>query len=302
MLRLSFRRGGDKALYAVLKRSLLGRAWQTKSIGERTASSSAERFGIDGLVRGVETSTRSEQLDMNDALKDLDALMVKAREMVRLAGDLNERLTAVTKSNATSGNAEPDTATFIRSSLVQLGLQMTDVPVTLDMARDEKRWYEQLARELAGVLQGTGGKNGLGGMMATRGIISLDEVWGGWNRARGVALLTPSQFLQVLPHLPAYTDPIITERTFRFSGLRVLHIPTYTSAAFAARLHGMLLISGACNTLDIAREEGVPPGLAAEMIEEAEAQAVICRDEAEHGEVRWWLNVFQGYVWDGEDT
>ena len=122
---------------------------------------------------------------MNDALKDLDGLMVKAREMVRLAGDLNERLTAVTKSNATSGKAEPDTATFIRSSLVQLGLQMTDVPVTLDMARDEKRWYEQLARELAGVLQGTGGKSGLG-MMATRGIISLDEVWGGWNRARGV--------------------------------------------------------------------------------------------------------------------
>ncbi|KAH9003683.1 EAP30/Vps36 family-domain-containing protein [Lactarius hatsudake] len=303
MIRLSFRKGGDKALYAVLKRSLLGKAWQTKSIGERTASSTAERIGIDGLVRGVETSTRTAQLDMNDALKDLDALMVKAREMVRLAGDLNERLTAVTKSGASSGNAEPDTATFIRSSLAQLGLQMADVPVTLDMARDEKRWYEQLARELAGVLQGTGGKNGLG-MMATttRGIISLDEVWGGWNRARGVALLTPSQFLQVLPHLPAYTDPIITERTFRASGLRVLHTPTYTPAAFAARLHGMLLISGARTTLDIAQEEAVPTGLAAEMIEEAEAQGVICRDEAERGEVRWWLNVFQGYVWDGQDT
>jgi ESCRT-II complex subunit VPS36 len=238
---------------------------------------------------------------MNDALKDLDALMVKAREMVRLAGDLNEQLTTVTKSNATAGKAEPDTATFIRSSLAQLGLQMTDVPVTLDMARDEKRWYEQLARELAGVLQGTGGKNGLG-MMTTRGIISLDEVWGGWNRARGVALLTPSQFLQVLPHLPAYTDPMISERTFRVSGLRVLHIPIYTPAAFAARLHGMLLISGARTTLEIAQEEDVPTGLAAEMIEEAEIQGVICRDEAERGEVRWWLNVFQEYVWDGQDT
>ncbi|KAH9031892.1 EAP30/Vps36 family-domain-containing protein [Lactarius pseudohatsudake] len=295
MLRLSFRKGGDKALYAVLKRSLLGKAWQLK-----------EQACLDGLVRGVDISTQTARLDMNDALKDLDALMVKAREMVRLAGDLNERLTAVTKSSASSsssGNAEPDTATFIRSSLAQLGLQMTDVPVTLDMARDEKRWYEQLARELAGVLQGTaGGKNGLGMMATTRGIISLDEVWGGWNRARGVALLTPSQFLQVLPHLPAYTDPIVTERTFRASGLRVLHTPTYTPAAFAARLHGMLLISGARTTLDIAQEEAVPTGLAAEMIEEAEAQGVICRDEAERGEVRWWLNVFQGYVWDGQDT
>ena len=30
VLRLSFRKGGDKALYAVLKRSLLGRAWQVR--------------------------------------------------------------------------------------------------------------------------------------------------------------------------------------------------------------------------------------------------------------------------------
>jgi len=238
---------------------------------------------------------------MNDALKDLDALMVKAREMVRLAGELNDRLTAVTELNASPGEAEPETATFIRSSLAQLGLRMADVPVTLDMARDEKRWYEQLARELAAVLQGSGGKNGAG-MMGDRGIIPLDEVWGGWNRARGVALLTPSQFLQVLPHLPAYTDPIITERTFHASGLRVLHTPTYTTAAFAARLHGMLLLSGARTTLEIAQEEGVPIGLASEMVDEAEAEGVVCRDEAEHGEIRWWMNVFQGYVWDGQDT
>jgi ESCRT-II complex subunit VPS36 len=114
--------------------------------------------------------------------------------------------------------------------------------------------------------------------------------------------LTPSQFLQVLPHLPAYTDPIITERTFHASGLRVLHTPTYTPAAFAARLHGMLLLSGARTTLEIAQEEGVPIGLASEMVDEAEAEGVVCRDEAEHGEIRWWMNVFQGYVWDGQDT
>jgi ESCRT-II complex subunit VPS36 len=273
-------------------------------------------------VRGVETSAQSTQLDMHDALKDLDALMVKAGEMVRLAGELNDRLTAVSELNASSGGADLETATFIRSSLAQLGLRMTDIPITLDMAHDEKRWYEQLAHELASVLQGTGGKNGTG-MMGNRGIIPLDEVWGGWNRVRGVgktdsivllhtpmsiitrihpALLTPSQFLQVLPHLPTYTDPIITERTFHASGLRVLHTPTYSPAAFAARLHGQLLISGARTTLDIAQEEDIPIGLTNEMVDEAEAQGVVCRDESEHGEIRWWLNVFQGYVWDGHDT
>lgn len=142
---------------------------------------------------------------MDDALKDLDALMVKAREMVRLAGELNDRLTTVSELNASSGGAEPETATFIRSSLAQLGLRMTDVPVTLDMARDEKRWYEQLARELAAVLQGTGGKGGAG-MMGDRGIIPLDEVWGGWNRARGVgeaAYIRPHARRQVLKNTRA---------------------------------------------------------------------------------------------------
>lgn len=106
----------------------------------------------------------------------------------------------------------------------------------------------------------------------------------------------------MLPHLPAYTDPIITERTFHASGLRVLHTPTYTPAAFSVRLHGILNMCGARTTLDIAHEEGVPIGLASEMIDEAETQGIVCRDEAEHGEVRWWLNIFQGYVWDGQYT
>lgn len=129
--------------------------------------------------------------------------MVKAKEMVRLAAELNERLTATStttttympqSSASTDGtttlvpSTEPEEATFIRSSLSQLGLQMTNAPVTLDMIQDERRWMEQLARELAGVLQGSTDSRGKlrPGVMSARGIIALDEVWGAWNRARGV--------------------------------------------------------------------------------------------------------------------
>lgn len=131
---------------------------------------------------------------MEDALQDLEALMVKAREMVKLAEDLNERLSAVSTTNSGtatptsvgSGAVEPEEATFIRSSLAQLGLQISNAPVTLDMIRDERKWTEELAKELANVLQGQGGKNEGGALMNRRGIVGLDEVWGGWNRARGV--------------------------------------------------------------------------------------------------------------------
>ncbi len=66
---------------------------------------------------------------------------------------------------------------------------MSNAPVTLDMIKDERKWSEELARELAGILQGMGPSKGSAqkeGMMKKRGIIGLDEVWGGWNRARGV--------------------------------------------------------------------------------------------------------------------
>jgi len=171
-------------------------------------------FGFsDGILRNVEASAQNTEIDLNDALKDLEALMMKAKDLVHLAAELNEKLTASSTTTTTSTtvssfsapetqssnlfstttlvpSTEPDEAKFIRSSLVQLGLQMPNAPVTLDMIRDERKWIEELARELAGILQGSPddipGQKSVVGIMKDRGIVRLDEVWGGWNRARGV--------------------------------------------------------------------------------------------------------------------
>ncbi|THH15875.1 hypothetical protein EW146_g4671 [Bondarzewia mesenterica] len=324
IMKLSFRKGGDKALYAVLKRSLLGKAWEARDIVARPDESGAAGSGIYGLLRSVETSAQTRQTGMDDALKDLEALMIKARDMVRLAGELNERLTASSSlaSNpygASSDNTsfssrstlvpstEPEEATFVRSSLAQLGLQMQNTPVTLDMIRDEKQWHDELARELAGVLQGSGGKNSGVGMLGERGIVGLDEVWGGWNRARGIALIPPSTFLQVLPYLPTHTAPPIHLRIFPSTGLRVLHTPAYAPAPFAKRLCDLIDERGARTALEVAWAENVPVGLVAEMIGEAEMVGEVCRDEGQDAggvgegvQVRWWVNVFKDYVWDGQ--
>ncbi len=149
-----------------------------------------------GILRTVQSTTQERGKNMKSALQDMEALMLKAKDMVTLAAELNEKLTAVTSARTNSNPSspspsaeEPEDATFVRSSLSQLGLQITNAPVTIDMMKDERKWLEELAKELGRVLQGSY-RPGIasGGLMRDRGIIALDEVWGGWNRSRGVGM------------------------------------------------------------------------------------------------------------------
>lgn len=127
---------------------------------------------------------------MSDAFSDLRTLMTKAQEMVRLAEDLNERLTAASRNSSdTVEPLEPEEASFVRSSLGQLGVSLKNAAITADMTDDERKYLDNLAKELAGVLQGRENprqRGGGTGIMKDKGIIGLDEVWGRWNRSRGV--------------------------------------------------------------------------------------------------------------------
>jgi ESCRT-II complex subunit VPS36 len=99
-------------------------------------------------------------------------------------------------------------------------------------------------------------------------------------------------------------------RTFA-SGLSVLHTPPYTHAAFGARMAGLLLLGGPKTTMEIAQEEGITVGLAGEMIAAMEEDESVWRDDGSVAiggggsgsgvEVKWWINILKGYVWDGQE-
>ena len=55
------------------------------------------------------------------------------------------------------------------------------------MVKNERAYHRELARELSGVLLGEHGLLGPCDQDTGRGLLPLDEVWGLWNRARGVA-------------------------------------------------------------------------------------------------------------------
>ena len=74
---------------------------------------------------------------------------------------------------------------------------------------------------------------------------------------------------------------------------------------------------GPRTTIEVAQEEDLPIGLTQEMLDEVETDGEICRDDGgagvdmfseslggseggAGGEVRYWVNIFRGYVWDGQ--
>ncbi|SPO24541.1 related to VPS36 protein, involved in vacuolar protein sorting [Ustilago trichophora] len=288
-VKLSFRKGGDKAFYNLLKSTLKAKAWASgaKNASSGTASTgndaramrvsagmvdldgrsaALKRVGIDGILSSVDSTSRAQNDDMQGALKDLEALMRKAKQMVEFAEALNAKLTkqeqAATAAREAglpeSAAAQPDqeAATLIRSSLVQLGLPAP--AVTEDMAKDQEEYHRELALELAGLLLGNpsgGQRTGLMGagkiaakgkskdtlprvsddQLNGRGLVGLDEVWCVWNRARGVALIPPQALRSAAAFLPDITSPSIRIKTFR-SGLSVLHTPRYSDDAFASRI------------------------------------------------------------------
>ncbi|KAF9514923.1 hypothetical protein BS47DRAFT_1316509 [Hydnum rufescens UP504] len=316
MLRMSFRKGGYKPFYNSLKKALMRKAWEgSDALSQRGSggASGAPRLGIQGIFESMDNNVVVVSENMHAGLRDLEALMTKAKEMVELASSLNTKLTAQEEEQARrralhpdlslglSMITEPEEATFIRSSLAQLGLPT--MAVTQDMVKDEDSYHEELARELAGILSGKG-VTGKGLLGTGEGIIGLDEVWCGWNRARGVALVPPSSLLLSVPYLSQYTSPPIELRVFR-SGLRVLHTPKYSNNAFSERLVALLNATpaGFKTIIDIAMGEHMSVGLAEEMIQDVEDAGRVARDDGgANDETRWYVNILHDYVWDGAEA
>lgn len=300
-VRLSFRKGGDKAFYGLLKTTLQRKAWKAapkdtvtimsgayRNIDGRdpgaasgtVLASTSRRVGIEGIFSTMEMQSREDNQGMQDALKDLEALMSQAKRMVDFAESLNAKLSrqeAMRNAQGPNergegyvGKDEEAAATLIRSSLLRLGLPTP--ALTPDMARDEAEYHRGLARELGGLLYDSSENNfakrpndqgkglmGRGRVLVRpdstslpgakdvheterggRGIVALDEAWCVWNRARGVALLPPSTLLTVASSHLNQWTSPPISMRTFRSGLRVLVTPQFDDARFLGRVLGDL--------------------------------------------------------------
>ncbi|GAA6046818.1 hypothetical protein JCM3770_005658 [Rhodotorula araucariae] len=351
-VRLSFRRGGEKGWYAALKEALALRAWDMavpmppvgrgkgRADGQGDAQQGSGGAGIDAILRGIDLEARDREDSLDDALKDLESLMAKAKEMIALAQSINAQLASGASSASAREGGDRDAAaraaSLATTSLHSLGL-LPGAAVTADLVADDRAYHAELARELAGVLDK--------GRVLERagGVIALDEVWCLWNRARGVALVSPKDLRLAAPHLSTVPRSStsgggpgpISLRTFP-SGLTILHTPRFAPGAVRARVLDLVdtrqaLVASlaaasdegqgqgesaaereGASVLDVAHAEGVSVGLAKELLFLLELGAGSSSSGGggggggalvrdEQGEgTRWYRNWISEAVWDGQ--
>lgn len=120
------------------------------------------------------------------------------------------------------------------------------------------------------------------------------------------ALIPPSTFLTTVRQLRFYTVPPLDVRTFP-NGLAVLHTTEFGEGAFSDRIVTILAPEGGKTTSEIALFEDLGLGMTWELLQAVEQRGEVVRDEGGGGggtwgegvEVRWWVNMFNGYIWDG---
>ncbi|KDE02385.1 hypothetical protein, variant [Microbotryum lychnidis-dioicae p1A1 Lamole] len=289
---------------------------------------SMSRFAI---MKSFTLEAADRDRSLESALKDLQSLMSKAKDMIQLAQSINERLSqANAGSTSTAGTSTPAVSTsektaassFATSSLASLGL--IELAITPDLIDESQRYHEEIAKELGTLL------NGSDAVVRRRGVVGLDEAWCAWNRARGVALISPKDFRLATPYLPMHTSPMLSLLTLP-SGLTILHTSRYSLPVFSQRIWDLLDLEQAISlssrqspdeplrmqglsTIEIAQSddeshggggEGIGIGLVKELLEMVETWGEICRDQGGAGggesEVRWFRNYFEsaGRDWDG---
>ncbi|KAI9339811.1 EAP30/Vps36 family-domain-containing protein [Zopfochytrium polystomum] len=279
VVKLSCRAGSHADLLKAIQSGVAGRRWEaTQNVVEAASQQPVKNLGvggISGIMKTVETSNKAMDQTLSQAFKDMDALMAKAGEMVKLAESINSKL-AASSGNLQTGDS-PELVAF-RSYLVELGIPS---PVTRETTGD--LYSQELAKELAEFLDKVLEKHG--GMMALTDLYCL------FNRARGSALISPKDLQTSVSLFETMKLPYRVRR-FEKSGLLVVQSSAYSDDAIATRVLARLEEAGrqrrGVSAYELAAAEGVPVVLASEQV--TERYGLICRDDSWEG-LRFYKNL-----------
>jgi len=274
-IKLSFTEGGSSQLKQEMTKVLSNKAWE-KTIRTAPAPpsqvSSVTRSGIVGIERKMQEKMQNTATNINVAFQDLKNLMDMAKDMVRIANAMS------TKIKERQGDISEDETVKFKSYLLSLGI---DDPVTRESCASGDSYRRQLAKQMVDFLQKP--ITEMGGMMA------VTDAYCRVNRARGLELLSPEDFLQSCRLMKELNLPVKLREYD--SGVLVLQLQSQSDAELDKETFKLLEERQKLTAVELSQILSISVLLARERLLSAEKAAFACRDDTVQGLI-FYPNLF----------
>uniref|UniRef100_A0A224Z9N4 Vacuolar protein-sorting-associated protein 36 n=1 Tax=Rhipicephalus zambeziensis TaxID=60191 RepID=A0A224Z9N4_9ACAR len=269
-VRFSFRSGGSSEFFQEMQAALQRKDWlKMPTVDSRGKKI---RTGIVGIERQIQAKHDEADKNISAAFEDLSKLMEMAKDMVSLSKSITQKL----KEKGSS--LTDDETVMFKSHLLSLGISD---PVTKSAYGSGMTYYQELAKQLAEVLEGPVQESG--------GILSLTDVYCRINRARGLELLSPEDLLNACKVMESLQLPL---RLHVFgSGVTVLKLATQNDEAMSTETRQLIDEHGSLSAEQLSPLVHIPVILAKERLICAEQRGLVCRDDSVEG-LRFYPNLF----------
>jgi ESCRT-II complex subunit VPS36 len=250
---------------------------KTLTINDESTIFSVSNAGVAGILRRQEQNLKSVDTLARDAMSDLDSLMKRAKEVAvvvqRYAAYAGERAEGDDSSERSETTSEAGETTEINEILQSIGITS---PVTRFSAG--KLYHKQLARQLADFLLNSNRLIRMGGM------ITLADIYGIFNRARGTELVSPDDFLKSSEMIGSLNVGISIKKFP--SGVCMLRLDSINEESMCQNLLKLATSSSAeivregIQAAIVAQHFNLSMVLAQEFLLIAEKESYLCRDDS----------------------
>ncbi|KAJ9471746.1 Vacuolar protein sorting-associated protein 36 [Diplonema papillatum] len=238
-------------------------------------------IGLSSVVQRLEDKDKSEASTLDDAFKDIDALMGMTKEVTDLMRSMQDKVTACKAESAGTEDEIEAQQDMLNSWVADLGMLSLVTKESVGLSD----YHNELARQLLDFLQEA--------LRRQNGTLTLVDAFCLFNRARGTDLVSPDDLVKACKRL----------EHLKRSNIRMAKIGSGNEATVILRLDDMagdsklleLLPNAAAfvTALSLAANLRVSNHVATEILNDAEERGLLCRDEQSAEAVSFYCNPFK---------
>jgi len=266
-IKLDFKDKIPDGFLDVFQKTVSEKKWNVNKIAHKI------RTGIGGIERNIYEKQKASDVSITDAFKDLDRLMITAKDMVSLSKSISEKI------KEKQGAISDDETVQFKSYLLGLGV---DDPVTRSSFNDSNEYYITLSKEIIKIIRVS--------LEEAGGTMTLAEVYCRVNRARGLDLISPDDLLHACYMMNRDKASVVKLKKFD-SGMLALQSSLCDESVVLKETVEALQKNGSLSAQELSTSIGVPVILAKEYLLSIEKIGKSCRDESIEG-LRFYLNKF----------